>query len=237
LGSVTPLAVSFTPTVPAVPSKSARPIFDAGKLSGAPAASIAMRAVAPTSAAAFGAGTMKRSALLVALPFAVVTPTLPPVTAGARTVSAVSVAASTAAVAILILAWLSVGTGSNAEPLTVNATPAATIAGVSAVICGGCCTITVNAVALVTLPSGAVTEIGPVVAPAGTVATSVVGLALVTVAGVPLKRTVFCAGVAPKPVPKIVTRVPTGPCAGVNETIASCEEALRATEVRLPASS
>src|SRR2546430_5025467 len=55
----------------------------------------------------------------------------------------------------------------------------------------------------------------PVVAPAGTGATMLVAAHVVGVAVVPLKVTVLVPLVAPKFVPVIVTRVPTGPLVGV----------------------
>ena len=60
----------------------------------------------------------------------------------------------------------------------------------------------------------------PVVAPVGTVATTLVALQLVTVvAGVPLNVTVLLPWLAPKFVPAIVTNVPTGPDAGLTLVI------------------
>ena len=53
-------------------------------------------------------------------------------------------------------------------PLIVTAAPTRPLVGVKLAIVGG--TSTVKLLALVAVPSGAVTEIGPVVAPAGTVA-------------------------------------------------------------------
>ncbi len=50
---------------------------------------------------------------------------------------------------------------------------------------------------------GAATVTAPVVAPGGTETTSRFGVAEVIAASVPLNATVFCAGVAPKPFPKI----------------------------------
>ena len=57
-------------------------------------------------------------------------------------------------------------------------------------------------------PAGAVTVIGPVVAPAGTIATSRFGAAAVIVVGRPLKTSEFCAIVAPKPLPNTWTVAP-----------------------------
>lgn len=76
--------------------------------------------------------------------------------------------------------------------------------------------VTVKFVELVAVPLGVVTEIGPVVAPEGTVALIRVALCTVKVAETPLKRT----AVAPvKFVPLIWTEVPTGPLVGLNDVI------------------
>ena len=65
-------------------------------------------------------------------------------------------------------------------------------------------------------PSGALTLIGPVTAPEGTVVVRLVPVAAVTVAvAPPLKVTVFWPGVGLKPFPKIWTVVPTLPVLGV----------------------
>ena len=70
--------------------------------------------------------------------------------------------------------------------------------------------------ALVAVPSGVVTEILPVVAPAGTVALICVPETTVKVAAVALKRTLL----APvKFVPVTVTLEPTGPIVGLKEVI------------------
>jgi len=63
--------------------------------------------------------------------------------------------------------------------------------GVKLVIVGSVELVTVKGVLLVAEPAGAVTEIGPVVAPAGTAVTISVGLDEATVAATPLKVTVF----------------------------------------------
>jgi hypothetical protein len=65
---------------------------------------------------------------------------------------------------------------------------------------------------LCTVPT--VTTTLPVVAAAGTVATMLVALQLVTVAAVPLNVTVLAPWLDPKLAPAIVTAVPTGPEAG-----------------------
>jgi len=55
---------------------------------------------------------------------------------------------------------------------------------------------------------------GPVVLPAGTLASMPVSLHRTGVAKVPLKLTVLLPWSAPKPEPEIVTAVPTGPAVG-----------------------
>ena len=67
----------------------------------------------------------------------------------------------------------------------------------------------------------AVTEIIPVVAPCGTVATMVVALAEVTTADSPLKLTAFCPATGLNPVPRITTEVPTAPLDGENVDMVS----------------
>jgi uncharacterized protein GlcG (DUF336 family) len=76
--------------------------------------------------------------------------------------------------------------------------------------------VTVNAVALVAVPPGAVTAIVPLVALLGTVAVSDVSETTANDAFVPANLT---AVVPVKPVPVIVTFVPTGPLAGLNDVI------------------
>jgi len=75
------------------------------------------------------------------------------------------------------------------------------LSGFMGLICGACGAKTVKAAVLVALPPGAVTEIGPVVAPAGTIVRIVVAVEEATVAGVPLNVIAFCPLLALKPVP------------------------------------
>jgi hypothetical protein len=78
----------------------------------------------------------------------------------------------------------------------------------------------VNDAVLVPVPAGVVTAIGPVVAPAGTVAVIWVSEFTVNVADVPLNFT----AVAPvKPEPVMVTDVPDEPEVGVNEETVGAE--------------
>src|SRR5439155_16576584 len=71
---------------------------------------------------------------------------------------------------------------------------------------------TVKLPALLAVPPEVVTLIGPLVAPAGTVAVIAVAGLTVKLALVPLNRTALASV---KLVPLIVTLVPTGPLAGV----------------------
>src|SRR6266508_2079979 len=164
---------------------------------------------------------MKKSAVLWACPFGVDTvsrPDVPP--PGTVGDSTVVVAVVIGACFRLKRSRLSVGCASKFVPFTVTAVPGVPTAGVKPEIVGvPLVPVIVNDVALVDDPPGAVTLIVPLVAPAGTLTVSSVAVAALTVARVPLKRTVFWAGVALNPMPAMVTVVPTGPCFGVKSTI------------------
>lgn len=103
-------------------------------------------------------------------------------------------------------------TGRKLVPVTVTVVPAPPELGLNEVMAG----ITVNELALAVVAPATVTEIAPLVAPAGTTAISCVALADVTAATVPLNETVSFATVGSKLLPAIVTDVPTGPLAGFN---------------------
>jgi hypothetical protein len=87
--------------------------------------------------------------------------------------------------------------------------------------------VTVKLCKLVPVPALVCTDTGPVVAPAGTVATSCVVEAELTDATVPLKRTVLLAGVALKLAPEMVTTVPIGPLSGRKSVTAGTLAAVR----------
>ena len=89
------------------------------------------------------------------------------------------------------------------------------------------------------MPSRRSTQIGPVVAPDGTVVVRLLVVAAVTVAEVPLNFTVLELGVALKFWPWIVTVWPTLPCAGEKLKMASPlgEVVERVIESRLPTAS
>jgi hypothetical protein len=87
-------------------------------------------------------------------------------------------------------------------PVIVTDVPAVPTVGLKLVIAGmPTVPVTVNGAVLDAEPAGVVTSITPVVAPAGTVAINVVGLADVIAATVLLNLTVFCAGTMLKVVP------------------------------------
>src|SRR6266480_2841072 len=151
--------------------------------------------------------TVKLAALL-AVPPGVVT-LIGPLVAPAGTVAVIAVAEFTVKLALVPL-------NSTAEaplklvPLIVTLVPTGPLLGVKLVIVGGL--ITVKLLALLAVPSGVVTLIGPLVAPAGTVVVIAVAELTVKLALVPLNST----AVAPvKLVPLMVTLVPTGPLLGV----------------------
>lgn len=91
----------------------------------------------------------------------------------------------------------------------VTAAPIAADAGKMAVIEGA----TAKLMPLLATPS-TVTTTSPLVAPLGTVTPITVALQLETVAVVPLNFTVLVPWFAPKPLPVMVTVVPTGPTEG-----------------------
>jgi hypothetical protein len=91
-------------------------------------------------------------------------------------------------------------------PAIVTEVPATPEGGDRLVMCG----VTVKLTALLATPP-TVSITLPVVAPLGTGTTMEAALQLVGVAAVPLKVTVLLPRVPPKPVPEMVTEVPTGP--------------------------
>ena len=113
-------------------------------------------------------------------------------------------------------------------PLICTEVPTGPLVGVNEVIVGSCAAVTVKLVELVATPSGLVTEIGPVVAPAGTVAVILWRLPIVNAADTPLNLTAVTSGSGPvKLSPVITTAVPTEPLVGLNDEIVGA--AARAT--------
>jgi hypothetical protein len=90
---------------------------------------------------------------------------------------------------------------------------------------------------LLALPPGALTRIGPFVAPLGTVTSSWLVVADVTLALIPLKLTVSPEGAALKSVPVMVTLAPTGPRTGATPMMDTAAVDWWAIEVMLPAAS
>jgi hypothetical protein len=104
-------------------------------------------------------------------------------------------------------------------PVMVTIVPTSPLVGVKDVIVGSGIgkVVTVKSAELVAVPSGVVTDILPVVAPAGTVAftdVAVISVIVLTATAVPLN---LIEVIPPKFVPLIVTTVPTIPLAGVKE--------------------
>ena len=106
------------------------------------------------------------------------------------------------------------------EPVITTEVPGDPLVGLKPLITGAGAAVTSKLPELVPVPAEFWTEIGPSVAPAGTVAVIWVGELTVNVADVPLKRTV----VAPvKFVPVMTTEVPTGPLVGLKPvTVGGC---------------
>src|SRR5207302_1577717 len=158
-----------------------------------------------------GLSTVKLLALLV-VPPGVVT-LIGPLEAPAGTVAWIAVAEVTVKLALVPLNRTAVAPV-KFVPLIVTLVPAGPLPGVKLVIVGGL--TTVKLLALLAVPPGVVTLIGPLEAPAGTVAWIAVGELTAKLALVPLNRT----AVAPvKFVPLIVTLVPAGPLPGVKLVI------------------
>ena len=92
--------------------------------------------------------------------------------------------------------------------------------------------VTVKLMPLLAVNPPTTTLIKPVVAPVGTVTVRLVDVLAVTVAGVPLKRTVLLAGMVEKFVPVITTVLPTKPEEGLKEEIVGGRTELSTKKVR-----
>jgi len=151
-----------------------------------------------------GVGMTLKLAALVAVPPGVVTAT-GPLVAPAGTVAVICVAESALKVAAAPLKRTALAP---VKPLPVSVTlvPADPVIGAKSAMPGG--GMTAKLVVLVATPPGVVTEIVPLVAPAGTFVVIDEELTTVKVAAAPLKATAL----APvKPLPASVTLMPTGP--------------------------
>ena len=161
-----------------------------------------------------------------------------PVTVGTAVVRLVVVAADALAPPRLNVRRSLAGSVSKFVPLTVTLAPATPTVGVKDAIVGAPVTApTVNALALVAEPPGAMRWMVPVVAPAGTVATSCVAVADETVAAVPVKVTASWLVVVEKPVPAMVTVAPTAPPLGENVMIETVDELYRPIDRMFPTAS
>jgi hypothetical protein len=183
---------------------------------------------------------MNRSAVLTAIPPSVVTLTRPdPVEDGTVMPMAVGVAVLGEPGVVLTRVLLFAGTVSKFAPLMMTAAPAGAMEGVNPEIVGGLIGLppTVKEVALVADPDGAVTAIGPVVAPAGTVATISVVVLELTAPVTPLNLTVFWLAVPLNPVPAIRTETPAGPPPGEKSMTETSVELWRPIERRFPTAS
>ena len=143
---------------------------------------------------------------LVPVPFGVVTVILP-VVALFGTVAVICVLLTIVKAALFPLNFTALVI-KKPEPLIVTEAPGEPLVGEKLVIFGA---VTVNVALLVAVPAGFVTEILPVVAPAGTVVLILLSDAMVKAAVVPLNFTLV---VPVKPVPVIRTVVPTVPLEG-----------------------
>jgi hypothetical protein len=152
---------------------------------------------------------------LVPVPFGVVT-AMCPVVAPAGTVALMLVLELTVKVVATVPLNLTLVAPVKFVPVTDTFVPTGPLVGVNEDTVGGLPppVVTVKLDALVPVPFGVVTAIGPLVAPLGTVALTLVLELTVKLAEVPLNVT----AVAPvKFVPMIDTLVPTGPLVGLNE--------------------
>jgi len=139
---------------------------------------------------------------------------------GAVTTNCVAVAevtvATTLPLVVLNVTRSFVGFVSNPVPVSVTVAPGGPLIGAKLLMTGGGNVKLV--LEFVTVLPEVFTPIGPLVAPLGTVTTSLVGAVLVIVATLPLNVTVSPPE-DPNPVPVIVTEVPTPPLVGVKPLI------------------
>lgn len=159
------------------------------------------------------AGATVKSVALVALPAEFVTVILP-VVAPVGTVAVMRVAELTVKVAAATPLKRTEVVPAKFAPVMVTVEPTGPVSGLNEVIVGVC--VTTKSFALVPVPTPLVIVIFPVVAPAGTTAVIWVSELSVKVAFVPLNFTVT---VPVKSSPVMTTEVPTGPSAGVKDTI------------------
>jgi hypothetical protein len=153
-----------------------------------------------------------KASVLVSGPLGSVTEMVP-VTVPLDTIAVICVAESTVNDCALVPPNVTAVAPVSTSPMMTTEVPHGPRIGSKDVICG---LPTVKSVALKLIPFGVVTEIFPVVAPAGTVAVILLGLSTVNIADELPNFT----DVAPvKLSPLIVTIVPAGPLSGENDVI------------------
>src|SRR5262245_25618941 len=162
---------------------------------------------------ALGGCVTVNSPALVAVPPGVVTVILP-VVAPVGTAVLICVPDTTVKVAAVPLNRTALAPP-KFVPVIVTAVPTWPLVGANDAIVGAG-GVTVKSVVLVALPTALLTVIGPVVAPAGTVASMRVLDTMLKVAAVPPNWTLSALS---KLVPVMVTGVPTGPLVGAKEAI------------------
>jgi hypothetical protein len=161
-------------------------------------------------------GTYK-SWLLTTDPAGVVTCTCPDVEPGVVVEILVDVAEEANCLVMLNFSWSFAAVVLKFVPEIVRLVPGAATVGVKLVIVGAPVdVVTVKLELVVNVPAGVVMLMVPFVAPDGTVVTIWFAVAELIVADVPLKLTASLLMVVLKPVPLMVTVVPTGPLVGVN---------------------
>jgi hypothetical protein len=158
-----------------------------------------------------GASTSKLDALVTVTPLDITL--IGPSEADAGTTATMVVALAEVTEALTPLNCTT-GEAPKLVPVTVTEAPGAPLVGEKLVMVGVGNTVNVPALVTVMPVPLTRTEMVPVVAPTGTVTVSEFAVAAVTVAKVPLKRTVLLAGIVLKLVPVIVTVAPTAPLVG-----------------------
>lgn len=154
-----------------------------------------------------GAARTVKLVKLVAVPYVVVT-LMRPLEAPTGTSAVICVAELTVMLVAGVPLKLTLDEPSNPLPKTNTVVPTGPLAGAKVMLAG----VTVKFEALVIVPAAVVTEIKPVVAPAGTATTICVSVFIVGAPAMPLKLTVVALA---SPEPLIVTSVPVGPLDGV----------------------
>jgi len=157
---------------------------------------------------------------LVAVPEGVVT-AIGPVTAASGTVAVICVSESTVNVVAATPPNETAVAPVNPAPVIVTTVPGLPLVGEKLVMHGPAAVVTMKSVELVAVPSESVAVMGPVVAPAGTVAViCVFELTVKVVAAVPLKATAETAlGASWNPDPVMITVAPACPHVGANDVM------------------